>query len=143
MKISDASKKIIVDELRYVADRVNREAEMPKKMYIYSGAYAVVNRILNIEFDPDLILMHAILQSSYTQINNTLNNIMTGAEKVITIHEGVFGCLAQSLKDLADVISRDGDITTQLGEIAVAAYSTTGNGYYLYQKGILKLIENK
>jgi uncharacterized protein YacL (UPF0231 family) len=143
MKLSFDSKKVIVDELRYVANRVPKEAEITKKVYVYSAAHAVVNRILNIEFQPELVLIHNVLQSTYIQINNTLNNIMTGPERVVTIDAGLFDFLAQSLQDLADVISEDGDITTQLGKIAVAGYATTGNGYYLYQKGILKLIDNK
>jgi len=55
------------------------------------------------------------------------------------IPEGLFNFLAQSLQDLADVIAKDGDVTPHLKKIAIAAYATTGNGYYLYQKGILKL----
>jgi len=139
MKLSFDSNKTLVDEFRYVANRLKKESEIPNKLYIYSAAPAVVNRILNIEFSPDLMLIHAILQSTYTEIYNTLVSITTGVEKVITIPEGVFNCLAQSLQDLADVILKEGDITPQLGKIAIAGYAATGNGYYLYQKGILKL----
>jgi hypothetical protein len=83
--------------------------------------------------------MYSVLQTTYAQINNTSSVIATGAEKVITIPKDLFNYLAQSLQDLATAISKDGDILTPLGRIAIAGYITTGNGYYLYQKGILKL----
>lgn len=143
MKLSFDSKKVIVDELRYVANSIRKEAEITKRVYVYSAAYAVVNRILNIEFDPDLVLIHSILQSTYTEINNRLNKIVTGAERVISIDASLFDFLAQSLQDLADVISEDGDIAVALAKIAIAGYATTGNGYYLYQKGILRLYDNR
>jgi len=139
MKLSFDSNKAIVEELRYVANRIPKEADIQKKLFVYSGAHAVVNRILNIEFEADLILMHTVLQSTYIQINSRLNSIMTGAERAITIDPSLFDFLARSLQDLADAISEDKDMATQLAKIAIAGYATTGNGYYLHQKGILKL----
>lgn len=139
MKLSDASKKILIDEFEYIANRLKKESEIPNKLYVYSAAYSVAYRVLNIDFDPELVLIHNILRNTYTQINNTFGGIIAGAEKVITIPEGLFSFLAQSLQDLADTISKDGDITIPLGKIAIASYAITGNGYYLYQKGILKL----
>ena len=140
MKLSFDNKKTLVDELRYVASGLlKKESEIPTKLYVYSAAHAVVNRVFNIEFDPDLILIHAILQNTYIEIRNAFDNIASGREKVIMIPEGLFNFLAQSLQDLADVIAKDGDVTPHLKKIAIAGYATTGNGYYLYQKGILKL----
>jgi hypothetical protein len=139
MKLSFDSQKVIVDEFQYVANRLRKESEIANRIYVYSAAHAAVNRILNIEFDPRLMLMHTILQTTHAQINNTLVTIATGAEKVITIPEGLFNYLAQNLQDLADALLKDGDMITPLERIAIAGYVTTGNGYYLYQKGILKL----
>lgn len=139
MKLSNNSQKVIVDEFLYVANRLKGESPIADRIYAYSAAYSVVNRVLNIEFEPTLILMHSVLQTSHAQINNTVGAIATGAEKVITIHKDLFDYLAQSLLDLAVAISEDGDILTPLGRVAIAGYIMTGNGYYLYQKGVLKL----
>ncbi len=139
MKLSDASKKALIDEFGYIAHRLRKESEIPNKLYVYSAAYGVAYRVLNMEFDPELVLIHNILRNTYTQINSTFGSIIAGPEKVITIPEGLFSFLAQSLQDLADMISKGEDTTIPLGKIAIAAYATTGNGYYLYQKGILKL----
>lgn len=139
MKLSFNSKKAIVEELTYVANTIPKQADPPKKLFVYSAAQAMVNRILNIEFDADLILIHTVLQSTYVEINSRLNSIMTGAERAITIDPSLFDFLARSLQDLADAISQDKDIAAQLAKIAAAGYATTGNGYYLHQKGILKL----
>ena len=143
MKLSYDSRNAIVNELKYVADGLSQEVEVIRKVYIYSAAYAMVNRILNVEFSSELVLAHTILQSSYTQINGTFNNIMTGTEKVITFPENMFEFLAKSLKDLADAISEDRDLTKELQKIAMVGYAATGNGYYLCQKGILKLVDTK
>ena len=139
MNLSEVSKKTLIDELMYVADRLNAESAMPNKLYFYSAACNVAYRVLNVEFDLDLMLIHNVLRNTYTQINSAFQNIATGVEKVITIPEGLFSFLSQSLRDLADVLLEDGDFTVPLGKIAMAAYATTGNGYYLCQKGILKL----
>lgn len=139
MKLSNNSRQIIVDEFLYIANRLNGESQITDKIYAYSAAYSVVNRVLNIEFEPTLILMHSVLQTTHAQINNTSGAIAAGAEKVITIPKNLFNYLAQGLQDLVAAISKDGDILTPLERIAIAGYITTGNGYYLYQKGILKL----
>lgn len=139
MKLSDASKKILIDELGYVADRLKKESDIPNKLFVCSAAPAVVYRVLNIEFDPELVLIHNVVQDTYTRIHSTFGNIVAGKERVIMIPEGLFSFLAQSLQDLAHMISEGGDVTIPLGKIAIAGYATAGNGYYLYQKGILKL----
>lgn len=139
MKLSYDSQKLIVDEFLYIANRLSGETPIADKIYAYSAAYSVVNRVLNIEFQPTLVLMYSVLQTTYTQIHNTSATIATGAEKVITIPKDLFNYLAQTLEDLATAIPKDGDTLTPLGRIAIAGYIMTGNGYYLYQKGILKL----
>ena len=138
MNLSEVSKKVLLDEFRYVAKRLDEESEIPNKLYVYSGAHSVVFRVLNSEFSPELVLTHNVLQNTYTQINSAFGAIAKGAEKVITIPEGLFDFLAQSLRDLADAVAKNGDITMPLGKIAMAGYATTGNGYYLHQKRILK-----
>ena len=139
MKLSNNSQKVIVDEFLYVANRLKGGSPIADKIYAYSAAHSVVNRVLNIEFEPTLILMHSVLKTSHAQINTTVGAIAAGAERVITIQKDLFDYLAQSLQDLADAISKDRDILTPLGRVAIAGYIMTGNGYYLYQKGILKL----
>ena len=54
MNISEVSKKILIDEFRYIANRLKQESEMPNKLYVYSAAYSVAYRVLNIDFDPEL-----------------------------------------------------------------------------------------
>lgn len=140
MKISFDNRKTLVDELRYVAKGLlDEEGDIWSKIYIYSGAYAMVNRVFNIEFDPELVLMHSVLQKAYAEINGAFDNIAAGRERVIKIPEGLFRVLGESMEGLADAISKEGDVTPELRRMAVAGYVMTGNGYYLYRKGVLKL----
>lgn len=138
MNLSEVSKKTLIDEFKYVALRLDKESEIPNKLYVYSAAHSVAYRVLNTEFDLELVLIHNVLRNTYTQINSAFGSMVAGAEKVIRIPEGLFSFLAQSLKGLADVLSEGGDVSIPLGKIAMAAYATTGNGYYLYEKGMLK-----
>ena len=50
MKIDDQFKKILSDEFRFAATKIREESDMRRKNYFFSAAYAVVFRIININF---------------------------------------------------------------------------------------------
>jgi DNA replication initiation complex subunit (GINS family) len=65
--------------------------------------------------------------------------IERGDEKVIQIPDDFFDKLASLTEELAIAIDGDNDVYEILQKIAIRSYSLTGNGYYLYQKGIIKV----
>ena len=65
MKISQELKKTLVDELRLVAKKVADEIDVRKKIYFFSAAHAMIYRIFNINFDPELVCTY----SSCTEFN--------------------------------------------------------------------------
>lgn len=139
MKVSVRNRKIITDEFKYVAKQIRKEKQLNRKSYYFSAAYGVVNRIFNIEFDPTLVFIHHILQSAHSLINTTVDRISTGQETTIQISEVHFEGLAEALETLSDKIDKDKDVGPTLQKISNIAYSATGNGYYLCQKGMLKI----
>ena len=139
MKLSDNSRKTIADEFKYVADKVRGETDPWRRIYFFSAAYAVVLRIFNLEFDPVLVLVHEVLQNAYKAIDSRLISITSGQEKTVTIPEELFGNLAKAVEELGAAIRDDKDLSQPLQKIAVIGFATTGNGYYLHQKGILRL----
>lgn len=139
MKISAQNRKIIVNEFKYVAKKIREEKQLNQKSYYFSGAYGVVNRIFNIEFDPTLVFIHGVLQSSQNNINTFVERILSGQERNIQITEKHFEGLAKALEDLSDKIEKGKDLSMPLQKISNIGYSATGNGYYLYQKGVLKI----
>lgn len=139
MEISDNLRKVMADEFRYVAERIREEKDSARKNYFFSAAYAVVYRVFNLEFDPSLVLVHDVLQRTYRNIDARLTAIGSGQERAIKVPEGLFDRLAKHLDELSNAIDNNKDINEPLKNIAVISYVTTGNGYYLYKKGILKI----
>ena len=65
--------------------------------------------------------------------------IILGKDTVIDFPEGFFEKLSECLEELAKNIENNQDTYAVLQKISLLAYISTGNGYYLYQKGILKI----
>jgi hypothetical protein len=100
-----------------------------------------MNRIFNLEFSPTLVLIHMVLQNAYLSISERVNASITGRDKAVKIPSGLFDVLQEKILDLAEIINKDNknELFINLQEIANISYSTTGNGYYLFQKGMLKI----
>jgi DNA replication initiation complex subunit (GINS family) len=65
--------------------------------------------------------------------------IERGDEKVIQIPDDFFNKLARLTEELAKTIEEDKDVYEILKKITIHSYLLSGNGYYLYQKGIIKV----
>lgn len=139
MNITDNFRKTIVSEFRYVAEKMREEKQSAQKLYFFSAAYGVVFRIINLEFDPTLVFIHNVLQHTHVTINSMALRIEGKEERVIQIPEKVFESLVEALEELSNKIEIDTDVSPTLQRISNIAYVTTGNGYYLYQKGIPKI----
>jgi hypothetical protein len=139
MKISPELKKTLVDELRLVAKKVDDEIDVRKKIYFFSAAHGMVHRIFNINFDPELVLIHLVLNSTHGIAQNLHTMIERGDEKVIQIPDDFFNKLARLTEELAKTIEEDKDVYEILKKITIHSYLLSGNGYYLYQKGIIKV----
>jgi len=60
-------------------------------------------------------------------------------ETVVKVTEQQIARLIDITKDFLEAIIGDGDLDAVLKQYAILSYSTTGNGYYLMEKGILKI----
>ena len=65
--------------------------------------------------------------------------IQKGGEKVVYLRGEHFKKLSAITKELGKRIEKDKDISETLKKFAILSYSLTGNGYYLEQKGLLKI----
>lgn len=139
MNISYNFKKIIVDEFEYIVGKMRAEPDPRKKLFLFSASYGVIQRILNIEFDQSLVLIHFILNGTYTAINARISAISQQADVGVEIPHDLFTKLEDETEKLGKAIDRNTDPSDILRAMALMAYSTTGNGSYLYQKGVLKL----
>lgn len=139
MEITKSFGKQIGDEFSLIAKMVREEEDVLRKVYYFSGSFAMVHRVLNLEFNANLVLVHTVLQNTYNTLYGRLSAIISGEERVIQIPEGTIDKLATSLNELGNAIVQGENILEPLSKIANIGYVATGNGYYLYQKGILKL----
>ena len=139
MDIPENLRKELVEEINFVILKIKEEVDLRKRLYFFSGVYSLVNRIFNLSFDPQLVFIHLVLNASYTTINNRINAIVMGKDTLIEIPDNLFDKLYDVLEELTQKIRDDEDTYLVLQKFASLAYVTTGNGYYLYQKGILKI----
>jgi len=138
MDISPEFKKILVEELTYSLKMMKNSKTLDEKLFYFSGLFGVLPRVFNIKFDPQLVFMNIIITSAYSAILERLNAIK-GGNLVIEFPEGFFDKLADASEDLIEKIKNNEDTYKALEKIGVLTFLTTGNGYYLFQKGSFKI----
>lgn len=139
MRLSVTMKKEFVDEIRFVIENMQRTSDPAEKLYFFSGIYGAAMRICNIEFDPELVFIHNVTQTAYNTINGRLIALSQGLEKGPRIPDSLFSKLEQTLDEMLDTVEEGEETHSVLQRIANLAFSTTGNGYYLYLKGMLSI----
>jgi len=139
MDISDNLKKTIVKEINFAVNKMNENSAAEKKLYYFSAVYGMILRILNLEYDSDLVYTHFILSETHRAFSGRLQSNLKGQEKVIFLQEEHFKKLSAITKELGKRIEKDEDICDTLKKFAILSFTTTGNGYYLEQKGLLKI----
>ncbi|MCK4735382.1 MAG: hypothetical protein KAT65_23215 [Methanophagales archaeon] len=139
MEIDEQFKNILVEEFRLVASKIREESDTRRKNFFFSAAHGVVFRSININFDPELVVIHNVLNSTYTLLYSLQTSIDSGNEKIIQIPLLLFDKLADLLDELAGAIQESQNTYEIIQKIAILSYMLTGNGYYLYQKGIIEV----
>jgi len=138
MKISDSFKKIIVEEITFVAEKMEQSTQVPEKLFYFSGVHGVLQRVFNLEYVEELVYIHFVLTATYETFIQRLKGIQQG-EGTIPLLEEQLNKLILTLKELRDNIQENKDIHETLKKFVLLSFSTTGNGYYLLQKGMLKI----
>jgi hypothetical protein len=139
MNLSDSLRTELEKELRFVSDKIIAEKDVMRKVFYYSAAYGVTRRIMNLSYDSQLSFMHLILEASYRQINDRVNQIVRGRDATIPLISDFFEKLSEEVLNLAESVKNDQDTYKILERIVTLAFLTTGNGYYLYVKGQIKI----
>jgi hypothetical protein len=135
MKLSKLAKKVLVNEIEFVLEKMQASTDPNSIMYYFSAVFGVLNRVFNIEYDSDLVFAHSVVNSTYQQINARLQ----ATDKIIQIPENLFEKLIETTRDLLEAIKGNKNLNEVLKEFTLLGYVTVGNGYYLYEKGLLKI----
>jgi hypothetical protein len=127
----------LVSEIRFVIERIRTESDLRKRVYYFSGVYGEMFRLLNISYDPQLLFAHNVINGSYQLMRALSDAIVLGRDTTIVFPDDFFDRLCALLEELANQIANDQDTYRTLEAISCLSYINTGNGYYLFLKGVL------
>jgi hypothetical protein len=139
MKLTKTMTTRFIDELKYVSGQMQKTENPEEKLYYFSAVHGMAQRILNFEFDPELTFIHQVTQTAYTQIQQRIGLAKSGQDTAIRMPDQLFTILTELVREMASRIEQGEPTYPVLEKMTVLTYATTGNGYYLFQKGQLKL----
>ena len=139
MEIKDSYKKILIDEINFAVKRMDSAERAPEKLYYFSAIFGVFHRIYNLDYNSDLVYAHFILRATHDAFLNRLKAIEQVKDHTILLSNKQFDKLSTLSKELARKINVAEDMDETLKKFTILLFSTTGNGYYLMQRGCYKL----
>jgi hypothetical protein len=142
VKLPDTVRDRLVWELGFAVDKMRAESHPHAKLYYFSVFFTEANRILNMAWDTDLLLLHNVTQATQTAIASRLTAMAARAETPLGVPPDLFDLLTSAAADLLRYVEQDGsheELCGILGRLSELAYATTGNGHYLLEKGAIKL----
>jgi hypothetical protein len=132
LKISDDLKKRLLTEIDFCIVKIKEEENLRKKLYYFSGVYGVVERIMRLDFYPQLLLVHAALNICYNSIMGLIESRERG-DIAREIPENLPEKLIEYVNELRNELAEDQDTYKTLEKFMSLAYQTTGPGYYSMQ----------
>jgi len=139
MNISKEMQKTFTEDLEFVVKQMKESTEISTKMYYLSATFSCAQRIINIEFDEEMAFIQCCLQYTHQLLEARRQRLQQGQEKEIIFPPNLFERLEEDLSELQAKVEEGKETYKILQKISILAYSVTGNGYYLYSKGILKI----
>ena len=143
MQLPKSVHKNLAKEFRIAADMMGEATDLRSKLYFFSALFGAVNRAFNEVWVKELSLLHLVLQTTHGTIDSRVNQMMAAREPSIEVVKEIPEALTKAADELASVFASDNiDDSTLFGilvRLSTLTYATTGNGYYLYRKGQLKI----
>lgn len=135
---SEKYKNIIVKELEFVINKINQSPTPEQKLYYFSAVQGILNRILNLEYTEQLLSAFYITNETLKMFHQRLASVKAG-DKSFSLTDEQLLRLSEITVELLETIRNDRNLDGVLKKYLVLLYSTTGNGYYLMEKGLLKI----
>jgi hypothetical protein len=135
---SDEYKEVIIKELEFVLQKMNQSNNVDDKIYYFSAIQGMLHRVMNLEYTDDLLFAHFITNEVHKSLLQRLMSVKQG-EAVVKLTEQHLVRLIEITKEFLEGVKNDDSLDSVLKQYVVLLYSTTGNGYYLMEKGILKI----
>lgn len=138
MKISKIYKTAIINEIKYVQKKMKENSSLEKKLFYYSAIPAQFLRVLNLEYESDILYLHHVVNHTQGAFQQRLATMKAG-DINIEVNERQIEQLESLLDDVIGVVEQKKKIDDVLKAFIELAYSTSGNGFYLMEKGLLKI----
>lgn len=139
MQLPESLRKRLAKEFRFAANQMAGSPDLATSLYFFSVFFGELQRLLNLSWNPELALTHLVLKEVHQQINGRLNIPTAGADIPGELPDAL-DQLANELAELFNSKRIDEDVLMNLlARAAELGYSVTGNGYYLYLKGQIKI----
>ena len=130
----------LAKEYRYAVTKMQDSPQPSKKLFYFSIFYGEPQRIINWEWDRDLVLIYIVSQYTFNAVTALINPPAVGTHPIE--YEKVFTALTQAASDLTEYFENKEENTEKLhqilGRFTEIGYASTGNGSYLYEKGLIK-----
>jgi len=142
MRISAEHTTFLINSFDEALSLAEKTPSGEEKLYYFSYVFGSINRIINIDFDPCLLFIHQELQSVHTSIQGRLNRPVTPSNvNIASTPDEIFEALFRHVKRLREAIieNNESNVYMILQDLSQVGYAATGNGFYLYQTGKLKL----
>jgi hypothetical protein len=138
-KLPEALRARLADEFRFAADKMADTPDLAAKLYFFSAFYGELSRAYNQLWSPELGLAHLVLREVYNLVNGRLS-MPTPGTGIPPELPAAFDRVANELAGLFENEQiDDAQFYQALGRAAQLGYVATGNGYYLYLKGQIKI----
>ncbi len=141
MKISNELKAYLVKEIRFVTEKMIAEKNPFKKNYFYSAVYGALDRSFKMEYNSLLVFSNFAFVLSHNAIQAALNEIAQGSGmNILPLDEKDFEFIIKQLENYTKAIesNTDEEIYYILEKVVEHAFSLSGPGHYLIEKGVIK-----
>lgn len=139
MNISDSYRNVILSEINYVVEKMKNADDFTQKLYYFSAIHGMLKRIFNLEYHLDLLFAFFVFQSTHQAFITRFNAIEKGGDSSVLLYQEQIDGLVEGAKEFADKIKNKKNFDSTLKKFIALSFSTTGNGFYLMQKGVLKI----
>ncbi len=134
----------LANEYLYAVTKMQEAKDPARKLFYFSIFFGEAQRTLNLEWNRELALIYTITQHVHAQINTVMQMpgiVLSLPIDWVTLYEK----LTQTASDLTAFLGNPKnennieELCHILGRFAEIAYVVSGNGSYLYEKGLIKL----
>ncbi len=134
MKLSSQSQDLLTKEISYCRKKILEEPNPIRKTSYYGGMVSKIFSIRNLEFNPELNLINLILGITYNALSNYFEE-----EQSFELPKFFFDKLCEYLEQLEAKIKNKESTYSVLEKIANLSVTAEWYGYYLFEKGELKI----